>query len=326
MADLKNIRQIGSPADDDKIYIEDGAYRRIYREEFPERRVFVLMGHTECAPGGYSTFIEAVIPVWDISFSGGIPVWNNHVWNNVFGEVKRSFENSVIIGWAFDIKGVSPRLTAELEAVHKEQFGGAHQLLFLLDSLEQEAYFYQNRAGHFYPKEGFYIYFDPECRAALAEPVWQPAQTGEEDVRGEERPEYGQSDREAYEKLLQLTRTETPRARYRELMYGSAKKEPTDSGKWISSFALIAVVLLLAAIVGTGIRQGRFSLEGVGETVESISTKVLQPQTERNDVEDTTGQTETEEDVSAVLRELEQAQTDAGIAVEEVPQGELQPN
>ena len=79
MADLKNIRQIGSPTETDKIFIENNAYQRIHREEFPERRVFVLMGHTECAATGYSSYVEAVIPVWDIAFSQGIPVWNNHV-------------------------------------------------------------------------------------------------------------------------------------------------------------------------------------------------------------------------------------------------------
>ena len=59
MVDFKNIQQVGKPTNTDKIYIENNAYQRIHREEFPERRVFVLMGHTECAPTGYSTYIEA---------------------------------------------------------------------------------------------------------------------------------------------------------------------------------------------------------------------------------------------------------------------------
>jgi hypothetical protein len=314
MADLKNIRQIGSPTDTDKIYMEDNAYRRIHREEFSERRVFVLMGHTECAPGGYSSFVEAVIPVRDISFSGGVPIWNNHAWNSVFGEIKRSFEHSVIVGWALDTKGMPPRMTAELEAVHKEQFGGAHQLLYLLDTLEQEECFYQNRSGYLCPKDGFYIYFDPESRAAVAESAWKAPQEERGKVWKAEKLEDTVTDREAYERLLELSKTDMPRGRYRELMYGEQKEQPKDSGKWVGSVAVIAAVLLLFAIIGTGIRQGRFSLEGIGQTMETIQTNVL-PQSGETGTE--AASTEAE-DVSAILRDMEQAQEDAGIVVEEV--------
>jgi hypothetical protein len=364
------------------------------------------MGHTECAPGGYTTFVEDVIPVWEIAFAHGVPVWNNHVWNVVFGEVKRSFENSVIIGWVLDIKGVPPRLTEELEAVHREHFGGAHQLLFLLDSLEQEECFYQNRAGHFFPKEGFYIYFEPETSALSPESAWsandsesagwrtmqhteeermqQGAQnrggTGEAVQqamlrRGEvdEAAQKGMSrrssaneeadqgkfgrkrlyehvgkaavNREIQERrrirenrasreirkpsddliIIECEETDSaPRARYRELMYGTDREQKPDSGKWLSSAAVVAAMLLILAIIGTGIRQGRFSLEGIEQAVESISTKVL-PQAEDSAKEAAeSAETGTDiQDVSAMLKAMEQSGEDTGILVEEVPQGDI---
>jgi hypothetical protein len=396
MPDLKNIRQIGSPTDTDKIYMENRAYQRIHREELAERRVFVLMGHTECAPGGYTSFVEDVIPVWEIAFAHGVPVWNNHVWNVVFGEVKRSFQNSVIIGWALDIKGIPPRLTEELEAVHREHFGGAHQLLFLLDSLEQEECFYQNRAGHFFPKEGFYIYFEPETSALSPESAgWgimphteeermpQGAQkrggiggtvqqamsrSGEADEaaqrgmarrssanEGTDQGKFGRMrlyehvgktavNREIQERrrirenrasretrkpsddliIIECEETDSaPRARYRELMYGTEREKRPDSGKWLSSAAVVAAMLLILAIIGTGIRQGRFSLEGIEQAVESISTKVL-PQAEDSAKEAAeSAETGTEsQDVSAMLKAMEQSGEDT-ILVEEVPQGDL---
>jgi hypothetical protein len=300
--------------------------------------------------------VEAVIPVWDIGFSHGVPVWNSHVWNVVFGEVKRSFENSVIIGWALDVKGMPPRLTAEVEAVHREHFGGAHQLLLLLDTLEQEEYFYQNRSGHFYPKEGFYIYFDPQAGAIATEPV-------RIEKRGEDSPGRGRSEEaedsgrerksRAYGKALESQgirerrrirenrenrknyrpsedlviieceeQNSTPRARYRELMYGGTKEQPSDTGKRFSSFAVVAAVLLLFAIIGTGIRQGRFSLQGIEQTVESISTKVL-PQTAEPEADTENAGEAVAEDVSAILKAMEQSGTDEGIVVEEVPQGDI---
>ena len=57
--DLKNIRQIGMPTQEDKIYIENAVYARIHEEDYAEKKVFVFMGHTECIQGRYTTFIEA---------------------------------------------------------------------------------------------------------------------------------------------------------------------------------------------------------------------------------------------------------------------------
>ena len=70
--DLKNIRQIGTPAEGDRIYIENAAYARVHEETYEERRVFIFMGHTECEQGciydlcrgchsgkGYGVFTES---------------------------------------------------------------------------------------------------------------------------------------------------------------------------------------------------------------------------------------------------------------------------
>ena len=348
MADLKNIRQIGSPTETDKIFIENNAYQRMHREEFPERRAFVLMGHTECAATGYSSYVEAVIPVWDIAFSQGIPVWNNHVWNDVFSEVKRSFENSVIIGWAMDSKGMPPRLTAELEAVHREHFGGAHQLLFLLDSIEQEEYFYQARAGHLRQREGFYIYFDNECvyNNVIPEEVWMA-----------KKKEHDSSQRVQEEKAEGYV-VPMPRARYRDIINAQQEQTMPQGGSWISSTAIIAAIVLLVAIAGTAVRQGRISIEGIQQAVESLSERVhiqekpeaasgTQQQAETapdtQNMEETSAEAQKEpetsvgegkeagtqdesQSVETMLRNMEAAQQTPDITVEEVQGGEIGSN
>ncbi len=155
---LKNLKQIGTPRDDGKIYIENLAYNQIKEERYREKNVFVLMGHTERMQGRYATFIEAVVPVREIEFSGNVPRWNNAAWSKVFREIKRLYEDMIIVGWAMDIKGMPPRMTPELERVHREHFGGLHQLLFLLDTLEQEETFYIYKENKIVSKDGFYIY------------------------------------------------------------------------------------------------------------------------------------------------------------------------
>lgn len=155
---LKNLKQIGTPRDEGKIYIENLAYSKIKEDTYREKRVFVLMGHTERMQGRYATFIEAVVPVGEMEFSGTTPRWNNATWSKVFREIKRMYEDMIIVGWAIDIKGMSLQLNPDLERVHREHFGGVHQLLFLLDTLEQEETFYIYKENKLVSKDGFYIY------------------------------------------------------------------------------------------------------------------------------------------------------------------------
>ena len=84
----ENIRQIGTPAEGDRIYIENAAYARVHEETYEERRVFIFMGHTECEQGVYMTFVEAAIPVRDMEFSQDPPRWGTHAWSDVFRVIK----------------------------------------------------------------------------------------------------------------------------------------------------------------------------------------------------------------------------------------------
>lgn len=250
--DLKNIRQIGAPTESDRIYIENAAYARIHEEDYAERRVFIFMGHTECNDGKYTTFVEASIPVHNIEFVQNVPQWNTHAWSDVFREIKRSYENSIIVGWAMDIKGFVPRMTTELEAVHREQFGGAHQVLFLMDSLEGEEYFFLNKGSHLQKKEGFYIYYSREVHKV------RTADLTVETPKRESRQVIPQVDEEV-------------RGRYRESMQ---KKEENKSGHKAASYAMAAAVALLVSIVGIGAAQGRINVSGFEDAISAMSDRI----------------------------------------------------
>ena len=155
---LKNLKQIGTPKEENKIYVEHMVYAKVKENCYKEKRVFVLMGHTERMGSRYVTFVEGIIPVREIIFQGNIPRWNNSTWSEVFREIKRLYEDMIIVGWAIDIKGMLPKVTPELERVHREHFGGVHQVLFLLDTIEQEETFYIHKDHKLIPKDGFYIY------------------------------------------------------------------------------------------------------------------------------------------------------------------------
>ena len=86
--DLKNITQIGTPGEQGKIYVEDSVYARIHQDEYCEKRVFLLLGHTTSQDGVYSTFIEATVLASEVSFEENTPVWTNRAWNEVYQTIK----------------------------------------------------------------------------------------------------------------------------------------------------------------------------------------------------------------------------------------------
>ena len=178
----KEIKQIGSPDIGDRIYVEDGAYQALHPfDSLEEKRAYVLLGKFENCSGRQCVFVEAVIPLLEMSFDGELPLWNDHTWAYIYKQLKREYDSMVIVGWAMDIKGQLPNMTVRLENLHLNHFGGAHQTLFLMDSLEREEAFYSNRNGHLYRREGFYIYYDKE-RAKARSRAHRAAEKTEENA------------------------------------------------------------------------------------------------------------------------------------------------
>lgn len=251
---LKNIRQIGTPSEEDRIYIENAAYARIHEEDYAQRRAFIFMGHTECKQGRYTTFVEAAIPVHDLEFAQNIPRWSTHAWSDVFREIKRSYENSIIVGWALDLKGFAPRMTPELEAVHREQFGGAHQVLFLMDSIEGDEYFFLNKGSRLQQKEGFYIYYARELHRV------RPAEVTVERER-----------RQSVQSIPQ--EPERNKGQYREAIQESENRDANAPGK-ATSYALVAAIALLVVLAGVGVYENRIQIPGVDRIVSAMSQKL----------------------------------------------------
>ncbi len=258
---LKNVKQIGTPREENKIYIENMAYNKIKEDRFQERKVFVLMGHTERMEAKYATFVEAVIPVREIGFSGGVPRWNNAVWSEVFREIKRLYDDMIIVGWAFDAKGMSPKLTPDLERVHREHFGGVHQLLFLLDTLEQEETFYIYKENKVVFKDGFYIYHKARSKES---PI---SMTRQERIPITVLPEKSKSI-QSLEKDIEVE-VDVPKqeirsgGRYRQMMQ-EPKKQKKDGG----NIGIAVAVAMLVFVIGVG----------VYENSDSIQTNLLQNQ------------------------------------------------
>ncbi|MGN1155196.1 MAG: hypothetical protein ACI4TK_03375 [Agathobacter sp.] len=247
MIEIKNVTQIGTPREEDKIYIENLAYTRLREESYQEKRVFVLMGHTERMEGKYATFIEGVIPVRDMEFSGIVPQWNNGLWSQVFKEIKRLYEDMIIVGWAIDAKGMQPSMTPDLERIHREHFGGVHQLAFLMDTLEQDETFYIYKENKLVPKDGFFIYYRARKNKKVDATV---------EVIDLNKEEEGKSPRQMAQVEIETEPSMvSQRGRYRQLLSEQKKASEKESGNG----GLAIAVAMLVFVIAVGAYENRDS-------------------------------------------------------------------
>lgn len=138
----KDIRQIGRPDVGERIYIEDEVYRYLHPYESScEKLVYVLLGRFENYSGRQCTFVEAAIQLEHLEFDAEIPRWSDHEWAYIYKRLKDEYDSMVIVGWALDHRGCLPNMTKQIEQFHQTHFGGVHQTLFLMDTLERRKHF-----------------------------------------------------------------------------------------------------------------------------------------------------------------------------------------
>ena len=262
----KNVEQIGRPIEDDRIYISDKAYMMKHNEGISEKNVYVLMGHTESSGGKYATFIEDSIAVYGIEFEHNVPIWNNHVWNGVFSEIKRNYEDSIIVGWAYDRKGFRPDNSPELERIHREHFGGAHQLLFLVDSLQSDEKFYINKNNRLCERQGFFIYYKMDDRNKQSQNM-VPENSIEESQPLKKEQHIVELNVPEEIPVKMPDNKYNSRARYREAMAGKTLKKNSETRGL--SIAIVTMIAIMIVLVGVTMYSKGFS---VSDNIKAIQT------------------------------------------------------
>lgn len=250
----REIKQIGSPDAGERIYVEDTVYRRMHPHGgVEEKTAYVLLGKFENCMGRECTFVEAVIPLNEILFDRDIPVWDDHTWAYIYRQLKPEHDPFVIVGWALDIKGQLPNMTAHLEALHQRNFGGKRQILFLMDSLECEEAVYGSRNGHLYRRDGFYIYYQHR-QVPEENDLWKKEEKEfyrEMDVEGEEKPKpavpVSVGEREAPADMEKTSDDNESAGIYRGLYRGRAQQDAGRQEK--QERPAYAATVLLGAVV-----------------------------------------------------------------------------
>ena len=264
----KNIKQIGTPDMGDRIYIENSAYLKMHPYgQHTEKMVYVMLGRFDDFAGHTCIFVEDVVKMNEIEFNGRLPQWNDDSWGYLYRKIRPEHEEMIIVGWAVDICGQVPSMTAQLERIHQTYFGGTHQILFLMDTLEREEAFFSNRNGYLKRREGFYIYYDKSIPGRM--------ESAMESLRAEvrkEEPVY------AYEDNRASRREENYRNYLNGRKVDRRAPQPSYHGSYSSTLLLLVVILAL----GYSAFQNHKRMEDMERALNQMELQaVMQTEAER---------------------------------------------
>lgn len=232
----KSVKQMGTPDAGDRIYIENDAYQKIHtRARGVDRIVYVLMGHFDNFGGCDCTFVEDAVEMREVDFQGNLPIWTDESWKYLYRRLRPEHENMVIVGWAVDICGQLPGMSAQLEHIHQSYFGGRQQVLMLLDSLEHEEVFYGNQNGYLKRRMGFYICYNKVAIEENYHPYMNTNSSAEQDAYYASEDEYRRQ--ESYREYLNQRRLQE---RKRHPMH-----HPQNQGSFVSTILLVLVIAAL---------------------------------------------------------------------------------
>ncbi len=162
----KNIRQIGNPEKDFRIYMEDYVYTYLHPAQIPgmeegiRPRLLILLGEINHFSNRSCAFISGAIQAEEEGLSGELPELDDTAWRRIHKEIQQFFDKCEIVGWVLDIPGNTLEITAEMEQVHRRNFVSPYQFFFLMDSKEREEAFFVWKEGRLARKEGYFIYYE----------------------------------------------------------------------------------------------------------------------------------------------------------------------
>lgn len=158
----KNIRQIGLPSGNRRIYIEDYVMTYLTQLANPNStyaRGAILVG--ECARGelGEVIFVSGALAAQNLELDLEETTFDGETWSYIYQEVKTYFPDLEVVGWFLSRMGFSTAVNDMIVQLHMDNFAGPDKVLYIMDSLEGEDAFYMMEGDGLRRQSGYYIYY-----------------------------------------------------------------------------------------------------------------------------------------------------------------------
>ena len=209
----KNIRQIGNPEGEQKIYIEDYVISYINKIARPENiysRGAILVGEAKSTKNGSAIFISGAIEASNLELDMDETVFNNEVWTQIYDTIKNFFPDLEVVGWFLSRLGFSTQINEKIQKTHIDNFSGKDKVLYVVDSLEKEDTFYLYDQGRLRKQTGYYIYYDRnenmqnyiQSRSETEEKILNPIEAKDREVLTRVRNQVTKAERRKKKNLM----------------------------------------------------------------------------------------------------------------------------
>ncbi len=158
----KNIRQIGAPNGNKRIYIEDYVMTYLNQLANPnstDARGAILVGECEKGVRGEVLFISGAVPAQNLELDLEESTFDGTTWSMIYQEVKNHFPDLEVVGWFLSRMGFSTTVNDIIVKLHMDNFAGEDKVLYIMDALEGEEAFYMAEGDYLHRQNGYYIYY-----------------------------------------------------------------------------------------------------------------------------------------------------------------------
>ena len=158
----KNIRQIGTPMGNRRIYIEDYVMTYLKQLANPNStfaRGAILVGECKKGAAGEIIFISGALAAQNLELDLEESTFDDETWEYIYQEVKNYFPDLYVVGWFLSRMGFSTEVNDMILKLHADNFPGDDKVLYIMDALENEDAFYMLDKHYLCRQRGYYIYY-----------------------------------------------------------------------------------------------------------------------------------------------------------------------
>ena len=292
----KNIRQIGEPQSGRRIYIEDYVYTYLVSlakdkpgyAAYGVRFYGILLGETHKSAGEISIFVRSAVRViterekqldegtFDDKEYGDSPDsddvrFSPEVWKNLYDSAEKYFKGQEIIGWFLcdeqsrvvtDCE--NPALIPSLQKIHFDNFSGAAKVMFLVDTHEQEEYFYMVDKGRLERQSGFICFYEKNESMQEYMLASRPARSVDENV--------DDSVITNFRSIIREKKADAVKHQNMSLMYG-----------------IFAFMIVVVTVIGINMMNSYEKMQTLDASMSRIAKEIANMNVEGTDYDNLTG-------------------------------------
>lgn len=158
----KNIRQIGMPTGNRRIYIEDYVMTYLKQLANPNStfaRGAILVGEVQRNGQADVIYVSGALAAQNLELDLEESTFDGETWSFIYQEVKTYFPDLEVVGWFLSRMGFSTAVNDMIVKLHMDNFAGPDKVLYIMDALEGEDAFYLMDAEGLRRQSGYYIYY-----------------------------------------------------------------------------------------------------------------------------------------------------------------------